>query len=256
LTDWSYRAIEMTEADLPEWLDQLGPEWAGLSLTRPLKRIAVTLADQIGPLAAATGAANTLLLGSTGRSALNTDVHGIVAAVQEAAPGANFGKAVVLGGGATAASALAALSELGAAAIQLWVRSISRSQAATAAATGMGLKLQIHRFAAPYEILPACRQANLLISALPPGAADHLATALEMVAARPSGQVLPDGAVLLDVAYQPWPSALARAWSKAGGVVVSGRTMLLHQAARQVCLMTGREAPLEAMRAALARQAE
>ena len=54
--------------------------------------------------------------------------------------------------------------------------------------------------------------------------------------------------MLLDVVYDPWPTALARAWR---GRVVGGAVMLLHQAARQVELMTGRPAPLPQMRAAL-----
>jgi shikimate dehydrogenase len=42
------------------------------------------------------------------------------------------------------------------------------------------------------------------------------------------------GAVLFDVAYDPWPSALAASWSSVGGTVVSGLAMLLHQAIAQV----------------------
>ena len=41
-------------------------------------------------------------------------------------------------------------------------------------------------------------------------------------------------AVLLDVAYEPWPSALAQAWSDVNGTVVSGLSMLAHQALLQV----------------------
>jgi shikimate dehydrogenase len=56
---------------------------------------------------------------------------------------------------------------------------------------------------------------------------------------------------VLDVVYHPWPTPLAQAASRAGAVVVSGFDLLLHQAARQVELMTGvKPAPLEAMRAA------
>jgi shikimate dehydrogenase len=78
--------------------------------------------------------------------------------------------------------------------------------------------------------------ADLVVSTLPAHAADPLA-------ARSRGVLL-----LLDVVYEPWPTALA---SACGGAVASGASMLLHQAARQVELMTGRGAPLEAMRAAL-----
>jgi len=53
------------------------------------------------------------------------------------------------------------------------------------------------------------------------------------------------------VVYDPRPTALSRAWSQAGGTVVCGEQMLLHQAAEQVRLMTGHVAPLAAMAEAL-----
>jgi shikimate dehydrogenase len=83
------------------------------------------------------------------------------------------------------------------------------------------------------DVLEGC---DLLISTVPAGAADQLAPYVR------------DVPVLLDVVYAPWPTALARS---ARGTVVGGGTMLLHQAAAQVSLMTGRTAPLEAMRVAL-----
>jgi shikimate dehydrogenase len=58
--------------------------------------------------------------------------------------------------------------------------------------------------------------------------------------------------VLLDVAYAPWPSALARAWADGGGAVAPGSLMLLHQAVEQVVLMTGRRPDVAPMRVALA----
>jgi shikimate dehydrogenase len=88
---------------------------------------------------------------------------------------------------------------------------------------------------------PVLYAAPLVIATLPRGAADSLA--------RPdswSGH-----GVLFDVLYDPWPTALARSARDAGHTVVSGLDLLLHQALRQVELMTGRAAPLEAMRTAL-----
>jgi shikimate dehydrogenase len=87
------------------------------------------------------------------------------------------------------------------------------------------------------EVLHGC---DLLVSTVPAGAADRFA---------PYVSDLP---VLLDVVYDPWPTALA---SACPGIVVGGADMLLHQAAAQVALMTGREVPLAPMRAALARAA-
>jgi len=88
LRGWHYDKIECHEAGLPGLVDSMGPEWAGLSLTMPLKRVALTVADTVSPLAEAVGAANTLVFPAAGpaggRQAHNTDVAGMVAALQEA----------------------------------------------------------------------------------------------------------------------------------------------------------------------------
>jgi shikimate dehydrogenase len=57
--------------------------------------------------------------------------------------------------------------------------------------------------------------------------------------------------VLLDAIYNPWPTPLAAAVSAAGGRVIGGLQMLLHQAFAQVEQFTGRPAPRAAMEAAL-----
>jgi shikimate dehydrogenase len=57
--------------------------------------------------------------------------------------------------------------------------------------------------------------------------------------------------LLLDVVYNPWPTQLAASWAVNGGTIVSGLSMLLHQAGHQVTLMTGQPAPLMQMREAL-----
>ena len=56
---------------------------------------------------------------------------------------------------------------------------------------------------------------------------------------------------MLDVVYAPWPTAVAGAWTDAGGALAPGWLMLLHQAVPQVQLMTGRQPDIECMRAAL-----
>jgi shikimate dehydrogenase len=228
LADWSYTAVDCGEDELPGLLAGLGPEWAGLSLTMPLKRAALAVADAVDPLAAAVGAANTLVLGRT-RRAYNTDVGGIAAALREAGLGAPR-SAVVLGAGGTAQAALAALGILGLGSVAVLARDPGRAGALLAAADRLGVAVDL-RAGLPGP-LPA---ADLVVSTLPAGAADAL---------RP-----PPGAAVLDVVYAPWPTPFAAA---ATGPVVSGLAMLLHQAAAQVELMTGEPAPVEAMRAALA----
>ncbi|MBC7373599.1 MAG: shikimate dehydrogenase [Frankiales bacterium] len=227
--EWTYDAVEVDAAGLPEFLAGCGPDWAGLSLTMPLKQAVLPLLSTVSSLARDVAAANTVVLRDGRRHGHNTDVHGIVAALAEHRV-RTARRAVVLGGGATARSALAALRELGCLDPVLVVRSPPVDT--LAAAKRLGVRPTVVAFSP--EVLDGC---DLLVSTLPPGAADGVAAYAREVPA------------LLDVVYDPWPTALA---ASCRGIVVSGATMLLHQAAAQVELMTGHAAPLEAMRSALA----
>ncbi len=230
LTSWSYDAIECVAVALPEFLDRLGPEWAGLSLTMPLKRVVLEHVDSVSEVAAAVGAANTVLLRSHGRHADNTDVGGL----GDALAGVDVSDPVVLGAGGTAAAAVAALRQMGASGATAVVRDPQRAAGLLAAAGRLGLPVRI---AAWPEVPP---EATVVISTVPPGAADLLATR----AWRPA-------TTFFDAVYDPWPTPLAVAAAATGCRVIGGLELLLHQAARQVRLMTGRAAPTAAMRAAL-----
>ena len=238
LSDWSYDAVEVGPADLPGFLAGLGDDWAGLSLTMPLKMAVLPLLTERSALVDVTGAANTVLLGDGGRRGENTDVAGIVAALREVGVD-GCRRATVIGTGATAASALAALHELGAGTVRVLGRSPERARTLQPVADALGLQLQAGGLDLP---LLQDDWAQVIVSTVPAGALDTFA---ERYA--PGPQAPP----LLDVVYAPWPTPLAAAHLRAGTVVVGGQAMLLHQAARQVELMTGRTAPLAAMRAAL-----
>ena len=235
LTGWSYDAVEVTSDGLASFLDGCGPEWAGLSLTMPLKQTVIPLLTSVHPQAAAVGAANTVVLEPSGaRVGFNTDVHGIVAALGRGVAG----PAVVLGGGATAASAVAALRRLGVGSVSLAVRSAVRAAPVLSAAAALGVDLSVVPWDTAASVLGS---AAVAVSTVPAGAADAFAGELPTAV---HGR-------LLDVVYDPWPTPLAAAWAERGGAVVSGLEMLLHQAAEQVRLMTGLEPPVSAMRAAL-----
>jgi shikimate dehydrogenase len=230
--DWSYEAVEVTEAGLAEALDG---GWAGLSLTMPLKRAVLPLLDEVSPLAAAVGGANTVLFEGGRRRGDNTDVYGIVTALAEAGITAPS-SAIVLGGGATAAAAVAALRELGLTKTTLVVREPARAAEASAAADRLGVAAGV----APLDGLAALLPVDLVVSTLPAGGADPYA---HLIAA--------SGAAVFDVVYAPWPTPLAAAATAGTATVVGGFPMLLHQAVRQVTLMTGRrDVPVAAMRAA------
>ncbi|MGH3248289.1 MAG: shikimate dehydrogenase [Trebonia sp.] len=239
LADWTYDLVECDDRGLAAYVESRGPEWAGLSLTMPLKRTVLPLLDHVDHLAAATGGANTVVFRPEGRYGYNTDVQGIVDALTEA--GAQPPATVtILGAGATACSALAAVGELGAPGADIVARDPSRAGDLLATADRLGLKARLR----PWADLAAADAPppDLLISTVPAGAADDYAERLRL-----TGQVPP---AVLDVVYHPWPTPLAQAATAAGAIVASGYAMLLHQAAAQVELMTGKPAPLEAMRAA------
>lgn len=234
LDGWSYDAFECDEARLPGLLDSLTGPWAGLSLTMPLKRAVLPLLDTVSALAVEVGGANTVVFRDGARHGENTDVYGIEQALAEAGVPAP-GSALVLGGGATAASALAALRNLGLRQVTLVVRDPARAGETAAVAERLGVALSV----ATLDKLDALLDVDLVVSTLPGGAADACAETLSRVPA------------LFDVVYAPWPTRAAAAVEAAGGTVVGGFAMLLHQAVRQVELMTGRaDVPVEAMRAA------
>lgn len=234
LSGWRYDAIECDERGLAGLLSGLGPEWAGLSLTMPLKRVVLPLLDTVADLAVEVGGVNTVILRDGARHGENTDVHGIVAALAESGIEAPR-TATVLGAGATAGSSLAALRELGLSEATLIARDPARARATVEVAERLGMALTVRTF----DKLDTALDVELVVSTMPAGAADEYAAALGGVPA------------VFDVVYAPWPTPLARSVAAAGGTVVSGFAMLLHQAVLQVELYTGRAGvPVEAVRAA------
>lgn len=231
--EWSYDRVECREDELAGFLAGLDASWAGLSLTMPLKRVAVTLADTVTPLVRAVDAANTLIRGTNGWSADNTDIPGLENALREAGL-AHARRPVLVGGGATACSAAAALAELGAPEVTAVVRDAGRARGVEQVAERFGLACTL----VPWPGEDALAAADLVVSTVPGGAADELVPYAAGIAA------------LFDVTYAPWPTPFAAAVGAAGGTVVGGFELLLHQAALQVAAMTGRAAPLEPMRAA------
>lgn len=235
--DWTYDAIETTTDDLPGFLSGCSwPTWAGLSLTMPLKSRVLGLLDEVSDIAQQVRAANTVVFTERGTSGHNTDVSGMRRALAEAAEGEPApASGIIVGAGATARSAVAALSGMGVTDIRV----IARNPERVADLVHLGSDLGVEIDHVPWSV-QADLEADLVIATVPPGVADALSAC---VPAHPG--------ILLDVAYGEGPTVLGRAWSSAGGTVADGLDLLLWQAVDQVRLMTGLEPPVDAMRAAL-----
>ncbi|MFE5564250.1 shikimate dehydrogenase [Amycolatopsis japonica] len=240
LDGWTYERVEMDGPGLPAFVDGLGPEWTGLSVTMPGKRAALDHADEVTPRAAAVGAANTLVRRESGWLADCTDVDGVTEALRiagEYSPGP-ADAAVVLGAGGTAAAAVVGLASLGVRTVRLVVRDPARATETVEAAQRAGLDVEVLRWAeADFGKLAA--DSAVLVNTVPPDAVrSHLAE-------------LSGIGCVLDVIYHPWPTALAEAVTERGGRLATGLDMLLHQAFGQSEYFTGQPAPRAAMRDAL-----
>jgi shikimate dehydrogenase len=233
LGDWTYERIECSADELPSLVDTFGPEWVGLSVTMPGKFAALKYATERTPRAELVGSANTLVHTATGWHADNTDIDGVTGAL-----GSCSGAAVLLGAGGTAPAAVVGLFELGVDRLTVVARDRVKATRLLEVAAALGLTADY----CPLEtgaLTSAVAEASVVVNTIPAYAAAGFA---EAVAAAP---------VLLDVIYHPWPTPLAAAVSAAGGEVISGLQMLLHQAFAQVEQFTGQPAPRTQMAAAL-----
>ncbi|WP_154605451.1 MULTISPECIES: shikimate dehydrogenase [Arthrobacter] len=233
--DYNYAAFDVEVPALAAFLAEVrsSGKWYGLSVTMPLKNAAVDLVDELTPVARALGAVNTVIVtthdGATHLRGDNTDVAGIVKALLHAGV-RERPRAAILGGGGTAVSAVAALGALKAPVVDLFVRNRAKAGDTLEVARALGVPAELVPFDGAAHALAGY---DVVISTLPPHGADAVAEEFSTQAATVSG------ACLLDVAYDPWPSALATSWQAKGGTVVPGIEMLLYQGVEQVKLFAG-----------------
>jgi shikimate dehydrogenase len=222
--DWTYDAVEVAEDGLQAFLAGLSDDWRGLSLTMPLKKVAVGLVETCSPVATAVGAVNTILLGPDAGRGIgdNTDVPGILGALEERGLG-DVRSARIIGSGATATSVGYALATLGVRDLELVVRDVSRAETTAQVARTAGADVRVQTLEEPL-----LEKVDLLVSSIPGDA----------IGSR-SHELAESSRAVFDVAYDPWPTPLIAAAEQADLPVVTGLDLLAHQAALQVELMTG-----------------
>jgi len=222
---WVYESADVTGAGLEQFIDSCDTEWRGLSLTMPLKRDVIPLLDSLDRPARLTGVANTLLFDGGLRRGFNTDVAGIVRPLRDAGVH-SLDEVVILGGGATAASAVAASAQLGASSVLVWVRSPGKATDLERLGDELDVSVEARAFT---DLGRGVGKPDAVISTLPNGAVVDLVVSDDVRR----------NAVLFDVAYDPWPTALASSWAAASSRVISGLEMLLAQALMQVRIFVG-----------------
>jgi shikimate dehydrogenase len=231
LGEWRYQPLPLPPALFAETVSALpGVRFRGINVTIPHKRAALALADRATPRAAGIGAANTLLFGEQGIAADNTDAPALIAELPVEVSGAS---ALVLGAGGSARAAVWALLDAGADEVRVWNRTPSRARdlAGELGATPV-------EEPGPADILVNCTPAGLTH---PARSFDELPIGEDEVA---------NFGCVVDLVYAREQTALMRAARTRGIPTVCGLKLLLAQGALSFELFTGRQAPVETMRAA------
>ena len=226
--DWTYDAIECNDRDFAAFFAGLDVQWRGLSLTMPLKEVVLDVVEDVDDRARQVHSANTVwrTAGSSSWRATHTDIPGICSALGYVGVD-RLERVRILGAGATARSAVAAVAEMGAVSIVVHARRPEAADEVVRLARDLGCSSR----GADLDV--QWGEDDLLISTLPADAGAPWAAALD---ADRIGHT-----ALLDASYHPWPTPLAQAWARHAPVapVASGRDMLLWHAVDQVRLMTG-----------------
>ncbi|MGP5694513.1 shikimate dehydrogenase [Brachybacterium alimentarium] len=226
----AYERHDVPAGCLAEFLTEGGGRsLTGASVTMPGKPEAFALATEVDDTSRMLGISNTLVRRPDGSwRAENHDVHGIVAALRDhGATAAITGG--VLGSGATALSAVAALLDLGVTDIRLSARGPHKLEPLQALAARSGATVLQVPWEASHELL----EAQIVISALAVAGARAVAGTW----GGRSELAVPEQ--FLDVLYDPWPAPLMEVVMERGGEVVDGLEMLTHQADMQIRSMLG-----------------
>ena len=223
---------------------------SGFNLTLPHKSAIIPLLASVEAPARAIGAVNTVVRDGDVWIGANTDAPGLVRALREAGVEPRARAAVVLGAGGAARAAVVGLCEAGASKVTVAARRLASARTLVdelGPHCGAEL-LRASDFGA--DLSRALAECTLLIQATSATLGAH---AGEFAEALPL-QVLPAGAAVCDLVYQPLETAVLARARAMGLHCVDGLGMLLHQGALAFERWTSAAPPIEVMRQALLRQ--
>jgi shikimate dehydrogenase len=219
----------------------LAAGYGGLAVTRPHKSTVLAALTDVFPEAQSIGAVNTIRFQEGRAVGTNTDVWGIRQALLETGTTLEAKRVAIIGAGGTARAAIAACRLGAALEVRLLAgridqaRELARDKELVGELTAQGDELgseQARMF---------LKAADVLIQTTPVGShSSHDQMPLDPGALR-------SDVVLLDVVYDPLPTALMRRVRARGGIAIGGDRMFLHQAAAQFHFWTGQTAPFSVM---------
>jgi shikimate dehydrogenase len=263
---WHYEPIDVAPEDFEARVRAMATEgFAGANVTVPHKTAAIALADAASEGAERIGAANTLVFAEGQIQAHNTDAGGLIGALPQSPRGT---RALVLGAGGAARAAIWALRTEGAV-VDIWNRTVTRAQQVNVELGGQlevrdtvqvqdSIQIEVNEELERDDSLQIVERGGVVVD-FDQSTYDLIVntTAVGMRGEDPFEQVrplrpdgFPPGQVVVDMVYSARPSALLEAAARAGARTVDGIEVLVQQGALSLQLWTGREPPIEVMRAA------
>jgi shikimate dehydrogenase len=224
-----YEAIEVRAGELATFLSTTDKN--SLSLTMPLKEEALEVSHVISEIAKQVWCGNTLSLQDGVWNLTSTDVSGFDFALKMHEI-EQVDSAVIIGAGATARAAVASVSQ-----ISKTVSVISRSPDREKLMNQATL-LDITYL--PWEMTDQINSAELVINTTPDRAAEFFLPSIE----NPRG-------TFFEVLYNPWPTAMSKAWSESENRVIDGLDLLIHQGISQVEIFSGLKVDRELLYASM-----
>ena len=226
-------------------------ETLGANVTVPHKEAVITLLDAVDPAAAAISAVNCIVNHAGRLTGHNTDMYGFLRSLREAGFEPHGCQALVLGAGGAARAVVFALAKAGAEGVVVSGRTAAKAEA-LAADLKRALAGRSPINSCPWQgeaFVAACRQADLIVNTTPMGTRHS-----EVAGDSPleTGLMRP-GALVYDLVYNPPETPLLARAKAAGARAVSGLDMLIYQGAESIRLWTGREPPIDVMRAVAAK---
>jgi shikimate dehydrogenase len=215
----------------------------GLSVTMPHKAGAAEACQRLSPVAKRLGVVNTVTNMGGELVGDSTDGAGFVDSLADLGWSPDAKRCLVLGSGGAARAVVLALAEAGAARVDVVGRRHEQVLATAALAGKVGGEATVR----------SAEAADLIVNATPVG----MAGVGTETGGLPFGlglDQLGPGQLVADLVYAPATTPLIVAARARGSSTCNGLGMLIHQAARQVNIWTGRDAPVEAMSAAALRE--
>jgi len=242
--DATYQAWDTPPDSLPSAIERLrSGSVLGANVTVPHKVEAMRLVDQPDGLCELVGAANTIVNRDGRLHATNTDVAGVLSALESAGAELKGKNIVVIGAGGAARAVVVAMRRAGAAQVTVVNRTEERARALVALG---GTELDVRSCSLDIEAAPlhaAMGAAHVVVQSTSLGmlhGPDESATPIPVELFRP-------WQMAFDLVYVPEQTPFLAAASQAGATAVGGLSMLVHQGAESLRLWTGQEPPLPVM---------